>query len=66
MAIAGEYLRRSGARDRYPGLTVQTSVRGGRVVVRLRAPLQLPLSIPGAPDTAQVGATGSALVRVRG
>jgi hypothetical protein len=32
------------------------------VTVRLRAPLDLPLTIPGSPERASIGAVGSALV----
>jgi hypothetical protein len=32
------------------------------VTVRLRAPLELPLTIPGSPERATIGATGSAVV----
>lgn len=63
-AAATSYLRGSGAWDSYPGLRADVRVADGRVVVRLRAPLDLPLGVPGIGDTASVGATGSAVVRV--
>lgn len=65
-AEVADYLRRAGAWQQYPGLTTQVTLRGDRVVVRLRAPLDLPLSVPGAGDTAMVGGTGSAVVQVLG
>ena len=34
------------------------------VTVRVSAPLDLPLTVPGAPGRTVVGATGSAVVRV--
>ncbi|MDP3890753.1 pilus assembly protein TadG-related protein [Nocardioides sp.] len=63
-AVATDYLRRAGAWQEYPGLTAAVSLRGDRVVVRLRAPLDLPLTVPGAPATAKIGGTGSAVVQV--
>ena len=64
-AVAG-YLRTTGAHARYPGLSYTVSVdpSARRVVVRLSAPLDLPLTIPGSPERATVGATGSAVVHV--
>ena len=60
----GAYLRDAGAHARYPGLTYSVRVDGDRVEVSLRAPLDLPLSIPGSPERATVGAEGSAVVGV--
>ena len=62
----GDYLVASGAHTRYPGLTYAVSVDAAarKVEVRLSAPLDLPLSIPGSPEETQVGATGSAIVGV--
>lgn len=59
-----DYLNRSGAYADHPGLRVAVSVDPGTrsVTVRLRAPLELPLSIPGSPERATIGATGSAIV----
>lgn len=44
---AAAYLAGSGARARYPGLSARVSTRGDVVVVRLSAPLRLPLRVPG-------------------
>jgi hypothetical protein len=65
-AAVGAYLRDAGAYQRYPGLDFIVRVDGGRVVVALHAPLDLPLSIPGSPERAVIGATGSAVVDVEG
>lgn len=58
------YLVDVGAFRRYPGLsyTVEVSAAARSVTVRVRAPLELPLSIPGSPQRASIGATGSAVV----
>lgn len=62
-AVRG-YLSDVGAFRKYPGLSYDIDVRAGAdaVVVRLEAPLDLPLTIPGSPDHPVVGATGSAVV----
>lgn len=56
------YLDSVGASGRYPGLSHGVETDGDRVVVRLRAPLDLPLSIPGVGDTAHVTATAAAVI----
>ncbi|MEP9381460.1 pilus assembly protein TadG-related protein [Nocardioides cheoyonin] len=60
------YLREVGAYGRYPGLTVSVAVDSGarQVAVHLSAPLDLPLTVPGAPGSARVGAEGSAAVTI--
>lgn len=62
----GIYLRQVGAFGRYPGLsyTVTVDPTARQVRVELRAPLDLPLTVPGSPERAVVGATGSAQVGV--
>jgi hypothetical protein len=62
----GGYLRGTGAFARYPGLTYQVRVdpETQRIEVSLSAPLDLPLAIPGSPERATIGATGSAVVGV--
>jgi hypothetical protein len=60
----GTYLRDTGAYAHYPGLSYSVRIEGDRVVVSLRAPLDLPLSIPGSPERATIGADGSAEVGV--
>jgi len=57
-----DYLREVGAYRTYPGLTYDVSVDDTRVTVVLRAPVDLPLTVPGSPDRPVVGATGSAVV----
>ncbi|GAA1964722.1 hypothetical protein GCM10009798_26180 [Nocardioides panacihumi] len=64
-AVAG-YLTDTGAYRRYPGLRFEVTVGADRVVVRLRAPADLPLHVPGSPDRPVVGASGSAVVTVDG
>ena len=58
------YLSAAGAYAGYPGLSFTVRVQGDRVEVHLTAPLDLPLSIPGSPERASIGATGSAVVSV--
>ena len=59
-----DYLVRTGARGQYPGLTrtVRVDEATRSVRVRISAPLALPLTIPGAPQTATVAAVGAAAV----
>lgn len=60
-----DYLRRTGAHRRYPGLSFTVRVDGAdRLTVRLTAPLDLPLTVPGSPGTTSVSATGSAVSTV--
>ncbi len=62
-AAVADYLASVGAHRRYPGLRYEVTVAGAdRVVVRLHAPVDLPLAIPGSPGSASVAATGSAYV----
>ena len=60
-----EYLGATRAHQRFPGLThrvhIDPSTRS--VVVTVHAPLDLPLTVPGAPQRARIGATGSAVVQ---
>ena len=56
------YLDQVGARGRYPGLTWNVEVGATTVLVRLSAPLELPLDVPGSPVAATVGSTGTAAV----
>lgn len=61
-----DYLQRVGAFTTYPGLTTEVSVdpTTDRVVVVVRAPVALPLHVPGSPTRASVGAVSSASVGV--
>jgi hypothetical protein len=61
-AAVGAYLVETGAHRRYPGLRYQVGLGDGRVSVRLDAPLDLPLTMPGSPERASIGAVGSAVV----
>lgn len=59
-----DYLAGSGAYERYPGLAFDVAVDrdAHQVTVRITAPLDLPLTVPGSPGVATIGATGSAVV----
>lgn len=61
-AAVASYLRDTGALATYPGLTWTLDVDGTDVVVALEAPLDLPLTVPGAPGTTTVGASARAAV----
>lgn len=65
-AAVADYLNRIGARSDYPGLTyaVRLEPAHNSVVVEVRAPLDLPLTIPGSPQRPVVGTVGSAVVQV--
>lgn len=60
-AVRG-YLADVGAYRRYPGLSAHVVVTSTTVEVRLTAPVDLPLTIPGSPDHPVVGASGAAVV----
>lgn len=61
---ARAYLSESGAYRRFPGLSVRVRVSEDRrnVTVDVSAPVELPLTFPGTPDTATIGASGGAAV----
>jgi Flp pilus assembly protein TadG len=63
-AAVHEYLAGSGAYADYPGLsfTVDVDRATSSVTVHVRAPLDLPLTVPGSPQVAMIGAIGSAVV----
>jgi uncharacterized membrane protein len=63
-AGVADYLARSQAAADYPGLRFEVSVDPATrsVTVRLTAPLDLPLTVPGSPERATIGATGSDVV----
>jgi hypothetical protein len=65
-AAVADYLHRVGAFTRFPGLTarVRVDATSQRVVVVVRAPVRLPLHVPGGPERAVLGATSSAEVGV--
>ncbi len=53
---------RASAHDSFPGLSYDVRVTADSVVVQMQAPLDLPLTFPGSPERAQIGASGSAVV----
>lgn len=59
-----EYFHASGAVARYPGLTWTVSTDADTVLVRVRAPLDLPLRVPGVADGATVQGSAAAVVVV--
>jgi uncharacterized membrane protein len=61
-AAVGAYLVAIGAYRKYPGLTYEVRIGEAGVSVRIRAPLDLPLAVPGSPERASIGAVGSAAV----
>jgi Flp pilus assembly protein TadG len=65
-AAVGAYLQQAGAYASYPGLTYAVRIVGDRLEVTLHAPLDLPLTFPGSPERASIGAEGSAVVGVDG
>jgi uncharacterized membrane protein len=59
-----DYFVSVGAGRRYPGLSHAVETDGQRVVVRVAAPLDLPIPIPGVAPRARVTATAAAVVLV--
>lgn len=64
-ATVATYLRDLGAYADHPGLGFDVMVRDRAVLVRLSAPLDLPITVDGVTETT-VSATSSAEVRVEG
>lgn len=64
-ASVAEHLGVTGATRDHPGLAAVVDVVGDRVVVRLRAPLDLPLTMQGLTATT-VSASGSATLALGG
>ncbi|GGF57108.1 hypothetical protein GCM10011519_33830 [Marmoricola endophyticus] len=60
---AAAFVAASGAERRYPGLRMSVTARDDVVVVRLAAPMDLPLSVPGV-STPRVTGSASSEVRV--
>ncbi len=58
------YLRATGAPARYPGLRWSVTADAERVVVRVAAPLDLPIPVPGVDRMPLVSATGASYVVV--
>ncbi len=65
-AAVVDHLRATGAHADYPGLTVRVGFDASRdsVVVTVRAPLDLPLTVPGSPERATVSARAAATVQL--
>lgn len=63
-AAVAAYLQQTGARQRFPGLVHTVRVSGETVEVDVRAPVDLPFEVPGAPYRPTVAATGSAVITV--
>jgi hypothetical protein len=65
-AAVATYLAGAGAFSSYPGLTydVDVDLVAQRVRVTLRAPLDLPLQVPGSPQRTSIGAVGAAVTAV--
>ena len=59
-----EYLSTSGATARYPGLSWAVSTTATTVLVRIIAPLDLPLRVPGVGGTASVTGDAATVVVV--
>jgi Flp pilus assembly protein TadG len=59
-----DYLRSSGAVAHYAGLTWTVTTSATTVVVRVVAPLDLPLHVPGVGDTATITGSAAAIVAV--
>jgi hypothetical protein len=59
-----EYLRATGAGRRYPGLSYDVEATPERVVVRVAAPLRLPITAPGVDRRAVVTGTAASFVVV--
>ncbi len=57
-----DYLSRVGAHREFPGLRFEVAVRDDQVIVRVSAPVDLPLTVPGGPQDTRISATGSAVV----
>ncbi len=59
-----DYLRAAGAARHFPGLRYSVDASADRVVVRVSAPLDLPVTLPGLDAEATVSATAAAYVVV--
>jgi hypothetical protein len=63
-AYVEDYLRASGVLSRYPDLDWRVSTSATSVVVRVSAPLDLPLRVPGVADSAMITGSAAAVVVV--
>ena len=62
-AAVNHYLRSTGAYGAHPGLIFDIAVDGTSIRVAIAAPVDLPLTLPGGPESPTVRAVGSAVVR---
>jgi hypothetical protein len=62
--LVASYLASVDAYRRYPGLRHSVETDADRVVVRMAAPLDLPLPYPGMGDTAHIRSTAAAVTRL--
>ena len=63
-ALVDVYLSSVRAGEKYPGLSHSVETDGERVVVRVGAPLDLPLPLPGVAQSTPVRAAAAAVVAV--
>lgn len=63
-ALVAAHLGAVGAARTFPGLTYDVVTAEDRVVVRVSAPLDLPLTLPGLGDETRVSGTAAAVVVV--
>ena len=60
-----DYIEASGVRQRFPGLTYEVRADGDTtVIVTLRAPMNLPLRVPGVGEQVPITATAASVVVV--
>jgi hypothetical protein len=59
-----DYLRAAGAGGHYPGLRYDVAVGTDRVVVRVSAPLRLPIALPASGTRPVISATAASFVVV--
>ncbi len=60
--LVSSYLVAVDAHRRYPGLSHTVETDAERVVVRVAAPLDLPLPFPGMGDTTHIRSTAAAVI----
>ncbi len=63
-ALVADYVRATGATSTYPGLRWEVDATTERIVVRMAAPLRLPIPVPGVDRQATISATAASYVVV--
>lgn len=63
-SFVASYLSSTGAHSVYPGLAAVVGTSGDRVVVRLSAPLDLPLPLPGVANSTSIQAESASVIAV--